>query len=370
MIVKDEAHIIAQCLNSVLSTGLFSYVSIVDTGSKDNTIEVIKNTLKGYTNVNMHIKKYNFTSFDVCRNIALDGLRGKTEYGFWIDADEILVSKTDGLLENKDAFLQALDKSGFFQVKAFDEDITFYRNNFFKITDDLKWRGLVHEYLGNDAKQIGVPIMDFDIIVSKQGHSWQNPEIKYRRYISLLNRQIELEPNEPRWVYFLADTYRLLKDPASLENALALYEKRINKMPEGNPDEKYIATVMYANLYYNLRGRLPVELLTNLDNGYNSRIEHYMLLIKFLCDSRDNIAAFLIAQKAIASDTIPFEGALVSPKTYLFTRYYFHVYLCLCLDKPAEAVESLKKLKASMQYYATEQEKRNINNWLETIKIK
>ena len=43
MIVKNESHIIERCLNSVKP--LIDYVLIIDTGSTDNTIEVIKNWL-------------------------------------------------------------------------------------------------------------------------------------------------------------------------------------------------------------------------------------------------------------------------------------------------------------------------------------
>jgi glycosyltransferase involved in cell wall biosynthesis len=43
MIVKNESHVIERCLNSVKP--LLDYVLIVDTGSTDNTIEVIYNWL-------------------------------------------------------------------------------------------------------------------------------------------------------------------------------------------------------------------------------------------------------------------------------------------------------------------------------------
>ena len=41
MIVKDEAHVIERCLNSVKP--LIDKLLIVDTGSSDNTIQVINN---------------------------------------------------------------------------------------------------------------------------------------------------------------------------------------------------------------------------------------------------------------------------------------------------------------------------------------
>ena len=42
MIVKNEAHIITETLSKLLSKITFSYYVICDTGSTDNTIELIK----------------------------------------------------------------------------------------------------------------------------------------------------------------------------------------------------------------------------------------------------------------------------------------------------------------------------------------
>src|SRR3954470_18971390 len=85
MIVKDEAHVIRRCLDSVRPL-IDSWV-IVDTGSTDGTQDVIREHLGDLPGTLMERP---WVDFAHNRTEALDYARGAADYTFVIDADEVL----------------------------------------------------------------------------------------------------------------------------------------------------------------------------------------------------------------------------------------------------------------------------------------
>ncbi len=76
MIVRDEAHHLPACLDSV--KGLFDEIVIVDTGSKDDTPDIARS---------FGARVFDFVwvgDFGAARNAAL--ARAKGDYAFWLDA--------------------------------------------------------------------------------------------------------------------------------------------------------------------------------------------------------------------------------------------------------------------------------------------
>jgi glycosyltransferase involved in cell wall biosynthesis len=80
MIVRDEEMNWPNCLASV--RGVFDEIIIVDTGSKDRTVEIAQS---------FGAKVFEFEwvdSFSAARNEALSHATG--EYAFWLDADDVV----------------------------------------------------------------------------------------------------------------------------------------------------------------------------------------------------------------------------------------------------------------------------------------
>ena len=88
-IVKNEESIITRCLDSAKS--LIDYVSIVDTGSSDNTVKVIEQWLIE-NKIEGKVFKEEWINFGANRTSALKKIREKKEidYALMIDADESL----------------------------------------------------------------------------------------------------------------------------------------------------------------------------------------------------------------------------------------------------------------------------------------
>jgi len=90
MIVKNEAHIIARCLSSLVP--LVDYFLIVDTGSSDGTQEAVRSFLREQ-DLRGEVIDEPWRDFAHNRSAALARLRQRTDidYALMIDADEVLV---------------------------------------------------------------------------------------------------------------------------------------------------------------------------------------------------------------------------------------------------------------------------------------
>src|ERR1700683_3215932 len=95
MIVKDEAHVIERCLESVKP--LVDYVLIEDTGSTDGTQELISDWLRR-ENVPSAVIEEPWRNFAYNRSHVMEELREVdwVDYALIIDADDKLVLE-DGL---------------------------------------------------------------------------------------------------------------------------------------------------------------------------------------------------------------------------------------------------------------------------------
>lgn len=92
-IVKNEAHVITRMLNSIKP--IVDIVCLVDTGSTDDTIEVVKNW-GTQNNIETHVFERTFDNFENSRNYSIQMAREVTKdrgndfWGFWLDADETI----------------------------------------------------------------------------------------------------------------------------------------------------------------------------------------------------------------------------------------------------------------------------------------
>ena len=88
MIVKNESKIITRLFDSVVP--IIDCYCICDTGSTDNTIEIIENYFKE-KNISGKIIQEQFQDFAYNRNFALQKCEGMSEYILFLDADMQLI---------------------------------------------------------------------------------------------------------------------------------------------------------------------------------------------------------------------------------------------------------------------------------------
>ena len=211
MIVKNESKIITRLFDSVLP--IIDCYCICDTGSTDNTIELIEEYFKN-KKIPGKIVNEPFRNFAHNRNFALNSCLNMSDYVLLLDADM--------LLEIKDFDKSMLVDNSYLLLQGNEN---FYYNNLRIVKNDglSKYIGVTHEYLSTpypSNKSIGKN--QLFIIDIGDGGSKSN---KFQRDVELLKKGIEDEPeNRERYYFYLANSYF---DSNQNELAIETYKTRI-----------------------------------------------------------------------------------------------------------------------------------------------
>ena len=151
MIVKNESRVIVRLLTSVLP--LIDTYCICDTGSTDDTIEIIK-TFFDERNIHGVIISEPFINFQHNRNVALKACYGMSDYIILLDADMVLnvsnFNKNDLQDNHMYSILQGNNSFYYPNVRIIKNDGT------------SKYVGVTHEYIDTRPNQVN---FIFDILV-------------------------------------------------------------------------------------------------------------------------------------------------------------------------------------------------------------
>jgi len=212
MIVKDEAHVIRRCLDSVKP--LIDYWVIVDTGSSDGTQDVIREYMQ---DIPGELFERPWKDFGHNRSEALELAKGKADYLFIIDADEVF--------ETPAGFqMPELVQDEYMILHRIYGNTSFYLTQI--VRDNLDWRyeGVLHEYITCDEAHVKtslegpVTIGHFD-----SARNRQDQKSKYANDARVLERALESDPDNTRYVFYLAQSYR---DSGVLHKAIQHYQRR------------------------------------------------------------------------------------------------------------------------------------------------
>ena len=240
-IMKNEAHVITRMLNSIRP--IVDIICLVDTGSTDNTIEVVKNW--GEQNkIETHVFERPFDNFENSRNYSIQMAREVTQgrgndfWGFWLDADEMIeiLSNFNKNNINKDLYM----------FNTYINVMKYTRNECYKLDKPFRFYGPVHEFIVCDEKNITSGLMDgLNVRVQMDGGSWKGniPE-KYKSHAHVLEKYIDANRQDPRWIFYTAQSYHdsaCLPDNREeneerLRRSMKYYKERISRA-DGYPEE-------------------------------------------------------------------------------------------------------------------------------------
>ena len=287
MIVKNESQIIVQTLEHLINTFNISFYVICDTGSEDNTIELIKNFyLKN--NLNGEIHSHEWVNFGHNRNLALDISRSKAEYSLFFDADDSII----GTLKIPDILN--------YDLYYFKINNTHSRPLLVKNRSDIKWYGILHECIMSTNNNVTFINVEGDYYINS-GHFGYRSKNKYK-YVedaNLLEEEINrinknggeenMKEDEKclytRYLYYCAQSYNdtsKLIDSIYLDKAIKYYNLVIENK-SGWSEEKYISCIEMCNYYAknkNYDKYLYYILLSEKFNK-NNRIELICELFKY-----------------------------------------------------------------------------------------
>jgi tetratricopeptide (TPR) repeat protein len=218
MIVKNESKIITRLFDSIYKF-IDSYC-ICDTGSTDNTIEVIETYFRN-KNIPGKIVQEPFRDFGYNRSFALKQCENmeNADYILLMDADMILkVSKNFDLIE----FKQKLQDYDLYHVFQGSENFYYKNCRIVKNNVGMKYWGVTHEYVETPEGTTTSLIDMNEMFIVDVGDGGSKID-KFQRDIKLLSNALEETPNNDRYTFYLANSY---KDCGQYQNAIDTYKKR------------------------------------------------------------------------------------------------------------------------------------------------
>ena len=218
MIVKNESNIIKRLLKSVLP--LIDTYCICDTGSTDNTIEIIKAFFDD-VNIKGKIVEEPFRDFGYNRSFSLNQCHGmeNADYILLLDADMML--EIDKKLSVQD-FKNHMDKDAYYLLQG-NEKFHYQNIRIVKNTGKYTYWGVTHEYIVLPENTSVYNIPKTMMFINDIGDGGAKTD-KFIRDIKLLKQGLHDNPNNDRYTFYLANSY---KDSGQFLEAIDIYKKRI-----------------------------------------------------------------------------------------------------------------------------------------------
>ena len=272
MIVKNESRIIKRLFDSVIS--IIDSYCICDTGSTDNTIQVIEEYFKE-KQIPGKIVSEPFKNFCHNRNFALQACVGLSDYVLFLDADMVLE------INNFDKTILNTAKS-FYILQG---NTSFYYQNLRIVQNNglYKYVGVTHEYIDTPQNNTIIGLDKANIFIRDIGDGGSKND-KFERDIKLLLDGLKDEPNNVRYHFYLANTYH---DCGKFDEAINIYKKRIEL---GGWKEEVWYSYYRIGLCYKNMNKFPDALFYWLEgyDYYPERLEGIYEIINYYRQSGKN----------------------------------------------------------------------------------
>jgi glycosyltransferase involved in cell wall biosynthesis len=288
MIVKNESHIIKECLESVYKH--IDYWVISDTGSTDGTQDIIKNFFEE-KKIPGELYQDEWKNFGHNRTLALRHCDDKAEYAWMIDADD----KIDGNFK----FPSEMKSDGYV-LRLGSPNFSWWRTQIFKISCVWRYEGVLHEYPACQAEKPILTKIEGDYYLNARTLGARNVNVspieKYSRDAEVLEKALIDEPNNTRYQFYLGQSYF---DSHQWEKAIVAYKKRAEM--GGWEEEVYYSLYRVAVARAMLDRPWP-EILASFLDAYNyrpTRAEPLVHIAQVLRQKYNQpAAAFVFARQA------------------------------------------------------------------------
>jgi len=292
MIVKNESAVIVDTLKNLIATfPALDYYCITDTGSTDNTIQLIQSTFNEY-NISGEIHHENWQDFAWNRTQSLIHCAGLSKYILINDADD----RYQGTIDWPDA-VEQLQRADALNVK-FGPVISYERplllNNY--NTWHWKFKGVLHEFLCKTNKNgtevskhiYGTLNGDYFLIhnaVNGNRTTSGADGLKYERDIAVLTTALTTEKDVnmlSRYTYYLAQSCRDYKD---YDKAIYYWKQRITTYANNGYKQECYYSCIQLGLYLPINEPNNIELALSywtLSNVFDSdRVEGQYYLMNY-----------------------------------------------------------------------------------------
>lgn len=247
MMVKNEKKRIHVTLNSIVKYA--DALIIYDTGSTDNTIDIIKYHCQKHK-INLYMISGEFTNFGESRSTLL-------EYADTVDATYLLLMDVNDELRGGDKLLELCkqemktDTTGYLTSQHWwsGKYDTYFNIRFLKNRSGWRYKGVVHEWL-KDTKQEGdrptypVQKMTKDILLYQDRTKDDDKTGKrFHRDKILLLKEYKKNKRDTRTVFYLAQTCACLGHAED-----AFYYYKVRSELDGFQEEKFHSLLRCGDL--------------------------------------------------------------------------------------------------------------------------
>ena len=337
LMVKNEKISIKNTIDSFKR--YIDVVIVLDTGSTDNTKEII---LEELSKVPGNLYSIDFEDFSQARNKSIE-LSSKTcKYSIILD-DSYSIMGGD-LLRKK---LQKSKSDAFtIRIGTLSNDVLlndYFSIRIFKTSAEYKYKYRVHEFLQVKKKEIEeidddkIFIDDIETIEHKN-----RSVIRFKNDIRLLLLDLKEYPNEPRIIYYLAKTNYQLDN---LDDALLYYKKLYNLK---NIDSEYYFSSVYESACINFMKSDDIVKfkndMLNIQSKYPYRIEAGYKLAIIKKEEGELIESEQLLEYLIKLPKPPNSFTVFESDIFDYFLPYLYIEVKLQLGKVFEIVNRLKYL--------------------------
>lgn len=303
MIVKNEAHVIERCLNSVRH--LIDGWVIVDTGSTDGTQEIISKFLSNRLG---SLRERPWVHFAHNRSEAIieaeqfvSQHRMGDSYLLLIDADDIYQGELNSSSLSADVYT----------VNISDDDgrMLYRRQQLFRVGKGFRFEGVRHEYPTTDQPRIEAHLDTLTYVRLGGGARAKDPDTLIKDAMAL-KRELDKHPKDTRTAYYLAQSW---KDCGEYQMAKAAYDHRIS-LPNGFHEEAYISMLFAGRISKGLK-ESPVKYWTDAYNLCPERAEAQYELALYYREQKQMHVAVIWAMAGVAVD-LPADGLFIEKEIY------------------------------------------------------
>lgn len=317
MIVKNESHIIEKTLENIYQHIKLDYWVISDTGSTDNTVNLIEQFFKK-KNIPGEIINEPWKNFGHNRNIALQACQGKADYVLIFDADD--------RFEGNIVLPEVLNSDSYSLYMTLENSkIKYSRKLLIKNNIGFYWRGVLHEFITKDGVESSKFLEgDYIVVAATKGHRSLDAN-RYLKDAQLLEKMIQehSDPDlEARYTFYCAQSYQ---DAGLDEQAMKWYEKRTQL---GGWQEEIYVSYMRLGLLYEKQKKV-MEALYAWQSGVNivpDRTECWYHLARLNNWNKNYNLALCYAEKAQELN-IPVGNRLFINKDIY--KFWCHYELCI-----------------------------------------
>lgn len=305
MIVRNEAHVIERCLNSV--RGLIGYWVIVDTGSTDGTQERVRELLK---DIPGELHERPWKDFGTNRTEALGLARGKAEYILLLDADEEWTAPEKFRVPK----LRALSYN--LRHLSTDSRLSTWKQTLLSNRATWRFDGVLREVVDtstvHESEYLEEPAIksafDGGRTIGKSAHDLHMADA------ATLALALQRDTANGRYAFYLAESYR---DAGDFAAAVGAYEHRITM---GGWDEEVWCSLYALGRIAEWQQADSATVISRYLRAYQfrpQRAEPLFQLARYHRERSEVALAHLFSQQAITIP-IPHDQLQIDESVYLW----------------------------------------------------